>query len=234
MAKNNDKAPFGIVIAGQLKPGATLRARGIAQTIAGAHKAAANGNKFWTYTTAVGAGNRFYVFAPFQDHSQLGSFTHDQAMGTSSSAGNADELLTQIEETLQGTQRSIVEYLPAYSNHPTDEGAAPGPYLFCVAFKIRPGKTLRAKELAAKIAEGHKQGSGGLKFWVYGTTVGTGGEYFVVIPFNSYADIDGWGSAGQSLGGASDADALLGEFDSLISESNRMILEYVPDCSNPA
>ncbi|WP_266168883.1 hypothetical protein [Dyella subtropica] len=230
------KAPFGILIEAKLKPGTTIAARDAVTKIVKAIKGQASASKYWGYSTGTGQAEHFIVFCPFQKFADLDRPTTGEIAAKSKMNEDIDKLLTSLESNLESVHRSIVEYVPDLSNPPTKDAAAPGPNVYHVKAKLKPGHTLKAGQIAAKIAEAHRKAPNGVKYWGYTTAQGTGDTYHAFIPFDKYAELDGWPTTGEVLAktsGAS-ADALLTEIDGMIESSERSILSYVPGLSDPA
>jgi quinol monooxygenase YgiN len=228
------KAPFGIIIEAKLKPGTTLAAREAATKLLAAMKSNEAATKFWGYSTGTGEGEHIVVFAPFQKYSDLDRPSTGEIAGKAA-AKDVDGLLTAIDSSVAKIKRSIVEYVPALSNPPDHDAPAPGPNVYHVKVKLKPGNTIKARELAAKIAEAYRKSAKGMKYWGYGTALGENETYHLMIPFEKYADLDGWTSTAAVLNEAkANTDAVLTEIDGLIEHSERSILTYVPGLSNPA
>lgn len=229
------KAPFGIIIEAQLKPGTTIAARDAAQEIVSAHSGNSDATKYWGFTTATGAGERVMLFAPFANFADLDS---RPTTGNVLSANNAkaDDVVTSVDANLASVTRSVVEYVPGLSNPPSDDADAPGPYIYHVKVKLKPGCTLQARELAGQIAEAYRNNPGAPKYWGYASALGDGDTYHVFLPFSQFADLDGWATTGQIMAGkdASAADSVITEIDGLIESTERSILNYVPSLSNAA
>jgi hypothetical protein len=229
------KAPFGIIIEAQLKPGTTLAARDAVTKLLAALKTEKEATKFWGYSTSTGEGEHIVVFVPFQKYSDLDRPTTGQIAAKAKGNIDVDGLLTAIDSSLAEVKRSIVEYVPTLSNPPDYDAPAPGPNVYHVKIKLKPGHTIKARTLAAQIAEAYRKSAKGMKYWGYGTALGEGETYHVIIPFEKHADLDGWSSTGDVLNEAhAKTDAVLTEIDGLIEHSERSILAYVPALSNPA
>jgi hypothetical protein len=229
------KAPYGILVEAKLKPGTTLAARDAVTKLVAVLKMQKEASKFWGYSTGTGEGEHVVVFAPFQKYSDLDRPTTGQIVAKAKGNIDVDGVLTAIDSSVAEVTRSIVEYVPSLSNPPDHDAPAPGPHIYHVKAKLKPGNTITARALAAQIAEAYRKSAKGMKYWGYGTAVGEGETYHVFIPFEKYADLDGWCSTGDVLNEAhAKTDAVLTEIDGLIEHSERSILTYVPALSNPA
>jgi len=232
------KAPFGIIITAKLKPGSTISARDAAARLHAVVKNEPKASKYWGYTVGTGVGEKVCLFCPFTKYADLDRPTTGQVAVQSKAAANVDVdgLITSVESHLESVTRSIVEYVPGLSNPPTHDALAPGPFIYHVEAHLKPGNTIAARDLAAKIAEAHRKSPNGVKYWGYTTAMGSGDTYHVFIPFEKYADLDGWATTGEVLAAAdaATADQMLTEIDSMIEHSQRQILSYVPGLSIPA
>jgi hypothetical protein len=240
------KAPFGVLVEGQLKPGATLKARELGGE-AVTRLQDSGGPPHWAYdVVSGGSGTSFLAFAPFKSYGDLatrrttGDAVQSAGVGTAGEGRpdrslEADDLLTQLESLIQNVTRSNLEYVPALSNPPTEDGPVPGPYVYHVKVTLNAGTTLRARELAEKVANVQQTSADGLKYWLYATSVGERDTYHIFLPFKKYGDLDGWKTTGDILAASGDdANATLTELDGLIEATERSVLEYLPALSVPA
>ena len=231
---DDDKALLGVLVEGTLKPGATLRARAIAENILRVHRN--DGRNFWGYVTAIGGGRDFVIFAPICSYAELDAPLTGPQLAKSGHP-NADRVLTDIEELVQTVHRSIVEYVPALSNPPTDDAKAPGPYILHIEAQLKAGATLAARKVAEQIVAAYQKNKDAAKFWSYVNATSDGRRLHVIVPFKSYADLDSLPSTGEVLAnaiGGGPADELLTELESMLESTDRRILEYVPGLSHPA
>jgi hypothetical protein len=227
------KAPFGILIEAKLKAGTTIAARDSAEELVGALRDDSSATRYWGYSTGTGPGEHVLVFAPFGKFADLDGPTTGEVAVKSLGSSRVDDVITALESNLESVTRSIVEYVPGLSNPPSRDAEAPGPNIYYVKAKLKPGNTLRAGQIANQIAEAHRAASNGVEYWGFSTVQGPSETYHIFIPFDRYADLDGWASTGEVLASANpdSADDLLTEIDGLIESSERSILTYVPALS---
>jgi hypothetical protein len=225
------KAPYGILIEAKLKPGTTLASRDLLTEVISLTRGQKNATPFWAYSTSTGSGESVVAFAPFKKFADLDRPTHGNVAVHAKSGTNVDEVLTGLDSNLGTVSRSLLEYVPSLSNPPDHDSSAPGPHLYHVKLKLKPGNTLAAKGLAEKIAHAHQKGSKGLKYWLFSTALGNEEVYHVFVPFNRYSDIDNWNSTSavsSEVHGGEQTDDLLTAIDGLIESSERSILDHRP------
>src|SRR4051812_27385021 len=153
------KAPYGILIEAKLKPGTTLASRDLLTEVVSLTRGQKNATSFWAYSTSTGSGESVVAFAPFKKFADLDRPTHGNVAAHAKSSTNVDEVLTGLDSNLGKVTRSLLEYIPSLSNPPDHEAVAPGPHIYHVKLKLKPGNTLVAKGLAEKIAHAHQKGS---------------------------------------------------------------------------
>jgi hypothetical protein len=98
-----------------LKPGATAALKTKLQKLTEHHvKAGSSGRRFWTYGTVAGGNERAYhVVTPFQSYDEL-TTTSDN---TDISRIHENDL-TDIDSHIETIERTVLEYLPGFSNPP--------------------------------------------------------------------------------------------------------------------
>lgn len=98
-----------------IKPGTAADLRDKLGKLAKSHvDAGADGRRFWTYGTIAGGNERaFHVITPFDSYDQL---TTDSD-GTRIS-GIKEKELTEIDSYIETIERTVLEYLPGFSNPP--------------------------------------------------------------------------------------------------------------------
>ena len=234
---SDGKANFVSALRISLNGGSTRDAKAIFGQIAAHHKSISDGaeHNFWTYAVQYGPGNTYVVLSPHASLADCDSGTQGSVIGERSSIGAAsiDFLLDHAESLIGERERVLLEYLPAYSNHPSAEGDAPGPYLFHTRVEVAAGALADVKAAIAALVAAHRDG--GHEFWTYGTFAG-GNErvYHIVQPFGSYADLDG--HTGDDAAAHNSAlnvnESLLTDLDSRLVSVERTVLEYLPGYSN--
>ncbi len=161
-----------------------------------------------TYRNWAGPVSYYHAFIPFAKFGDLDAWP--------AAGGGEDEGALQQHgaASVLGSDSQFLELVPELSNPPQ---GAPAPYVVAYTYHLHPGAA-DDFEAAGKKLHSAKNSPAVL---VYRSFAGTTDAYHVAVPFNKFADLDGWRSDTDALGG----DA--------IANVEVSFAEYVPALSNP-
>lgn len=200
--------PYGVSInySVDLQKGGDLEGL-LAKQFGSLKKEAYKGFHLLTYRNWAGPVTNYHAFIPFDKFADLDNWP--------SAAANSSEeshLQSHGAAAALGSTSTFLELVPELSRPPK---GAPDAYALAFEYRLKPGGANQFEDKADKALGSHQA------VLTYRSFAGTTDAYYVVLPFDKFADLDGW----KSTSGVLKGDAL--------SDVKVTFAEYVPALSNP-
>jgi hypothetical protein len=222
---------------------ATVRADAIGQfeTFQKRIKAAAEkvgATQRWTTSSVIlgGPGRTFNIVLPFNKWSEVdGWMTVPQMLMKAFGEAEGRKMLLAGIASMEKSETAVYRLLPDLSTRPRAFDPPPA-YVHLIVTEVEPAMVPTYRSYLARIKEAQEKSSGTPTAIRRVAVVGAGNTFVTAVPFNKFAEREGWRTALEIMQEAfGEAEARSLDETRLKSTRNvrQMVMAYRPDLSRP-